>query len=224
MTKLVQSLLSRQSQTATVAALEQLLAVAGKPNAFLILWRWRYEFSLVVGTSLLAMGTVQRVGVHAVLVLIVPTVLAILVALLMSPGLRRLARAHAWRIITPHRIRVACRQARITGRNRKLPIILFTRRKHFGERVLIWCRAGIALPDFTNAQELLVTACWAADVQIKVHPRYGHLVTLDVVRNYPLPVQPAWAETVERVPRNVRARPLPAVAAYGGRPSRAGIA
>ena len=221
--KYIQSLLSRQSQTTTVAALEQLLAIASKPNAFLILWRWRYEMALVVGILVLVAGTVQRVGVPAAITLIAAAIVALLAAMLMSPGLRRLMRAHVWRIITPHRIRVACRQARITGRDRKLPIIVLTRRKHFGERVLIWCRAGMALPDFTNAQEILVTACWAADVQIKVHPRYAHLVTLDVVRNHP-PIQPAWASVVEPTTRSVRARPLPAVAAYGGRPSRASIA
>ncbi len=213
MTTFAQSLFSRQSQTSTVAALEQLLAIPAKPNPALVLWRWRYETALVAGVAGVIAQTVAWVGALAASALLVTAALMIGAGLLMSRGLRRLVRAHAWRIITPHRIRVACRQARITSRGRKLPIVLLSRRRPYGERVLLWCRAGTAAADFIASRELLVTACWAADIRIIVDPRRNHLVTLEVVRTVPPPAALARTEVFEPVPRLALAPSPPALPA-----------
>ena len=87
--------------------------------------------------------------------------------------------------MTPHRVRVGCAQAWIHSRYGKIPFILLTSRQPFGERVYVWCRAGISAADFSSAHELLAAACWAQDVKVNHHARYSHLVALDVVRREP---------------------------------------
>src|ERR1039458_5601531 len=77
---------------------------------------------------------------------------------------------------------LTCAQAWIHSRYGKLPFIWMTRSRPFGERVYLWCRAGISAVDFSSARELLTAACWATDIQVSHHVRYAHLVALDIIR------------------------------------------
>jgi hypothetical protein len=67
----------------------------------------------------------------------------------------------------------------------KIPIILWTAHQPFGERVLLWCRAGTILDDFITNRAILTSACWAQDVAVLPDLRHPHLVTLDVIRRPP---------------------------------------
>jgi hypothetical protein len=98
------------------------------------------------------------------------------------PQGRRFLVARAWCIVTPHRVRVGCAQAWIHSRSGKIPAVLLTGRLSFGERVYLWCRAGTSADDLSSARKLLAAACWADDIRVTRHPRYAHLVTLDVIR------------------------------------------
>jgi hypothetical protein len=87
--------------------------------------------------------------------------------------------------MTAHRVRTGCAQAWIHNRYGKLPFILWTRSQLSGERVYLWCRAGISATDFGSARELLAAACMAKRVAVSQHARYAHLVALDVIRREP---------------------------------------
>jgi hypothetical protein len=102
---------------------------------------------------------------------------------LWPPG-RAALLARAWCVITAHRVRVGCVQAGIFNTNGRLPVILRTSARSFGERLLIWCTAGTSAEDFQSARSTLRAACWAADVRVERSGRYAHLITLDVIR-YP---------------------------------------
>jgi hypothetical protein len=67
-------------------------------------------------------------------------------------------------------------------------VILLTTREPFGERVYLWCRAGITAGDLSASRELLAAACWADDVLVWRGDRYAHLVCLDVIRRSSRPV------------------------------------
>jgi predicted PhzF superfamily epimerase YddE/YHI9 len=108
----------------------------------------------------------------------------------------------------PHRVRVGCAQAWIHSRNGKIPIVLLTRPQPAGERVYLWCRAGTSTADFTSARGLLSAACWADDVYATRHPRYAHLVMLDVIHRRP-PSAPA-APTAAEVALAALPQPRPA--------------
>ena len=95
---------------------------------------------------------------------------------------RRAAVDRAWCIITPHRVRAGCAEGLIYSSRGKIPIILWTSRQAFGERVLLWCRAGTSADDFVSARAVLAAACWAQDIAIFFDTQRTQLVTLDVIR------------------------------------------
>jgi hypothetical protein len=150
---------------------------ASRANPIVVAYRWRYELA---GPVLLAAEWIALGWAWAATTAALAAWLIILAAC--SPQGRRFLVARAWCIVTPHRVRVGCAQAWIHSRNGKIPIVLLTRQQWYGERVYLWCRAGTTADDFAAERELLASACWAEDVQISRHPRYAHLVALDVVR------------------------------------------
>ena len=79
-------------------------------------------------------------------------------------------------------MRAGCAQAWIHTRYGKIPFILRTRSQPSGERVYLWCRAGIGAADFNSARRLLAAARMAKDIEVSQHARYAHLIALDVIR------------------------------------------
>ena len=68
-------------------------------------------------------------------------------------------------------------------RSGRLPIIWSTTPTDYGERLRLWCPAGITAADLIGASEVLAAACWAAEVRVAADARHAHLVTLAVIRN-----------------------------------------
>jgi len=86
--------------------------------------------------------------------------------------------------------------------------VLYTVPADFGERVWLWCRAGITGPDLVAARDILRAACWASDVRVVVNDRRSHIVVLEVIRRVPggwpagSTPGPGWPY-LDRVPGNV---------------------
>ncbi len=160
--------------------LRRALITAARPNPLVAAWRWRYEIALLAGlAAIFTMGTTS-VG-------ILPTIAIVSVitaAVLGLPPTRQFVLNRAWCIITAHRVRVGCAEAMIYSSRGKIPIILWTAHQPFGERVLLWCRAGTSVDDFITNRAILTSACWAQDVAVLPDIR-PHLVTLDVIRRPP---------------------------------------
>jgi hypothetical protein len=148
------------------------------PNPLVVAWRWRYEIVLLLGLTAGLTAAIISFGV-------VPTIAAAIVitltTLCWSPA-RRLAAHRAWCVITAHRIRVGCVEGLIYSSRGKIPVVLWTSHQPFGERVLLYCRAGTSADDFVSARTILAVACWAQDVAIFVDGRHSQLITLDVIR------------------------------------------
>jgi hypothetical protein len=157
--------------------LRRLITVA-TPNPLVIAWRWRYEIALVAGLSAsLAAAIISFGAVPAIVAVIVITL-----TILCWPTARQFAVDRVWCIITAHRVRVGCAEGLIYSSRGKIPVILWTSRQSFGERVLLWCRAGTSVDDFVSARAVLTAACWAQEVAIFFDTHNTHLVTLDVIR------------------------------------------
>lgn len=157
--------------------LRRLLPVAA-PNLVVAAWRWRYEIALVSGLSAGLTAAIISFGA-------VPTTAAMIVitlTILCWPTARRFTLDRAWCIITPHRVRAGCTEGLIYSSGGRIPIILWTSHQAFGERVLLWCRAGTSADDFVSARAVLTAACWAKDVAIFLDTHHTQLVTLDVIR------------------------------------------
>jgi hypothetical protein len=161
--------------------LRRALVTVAPPNLIVAAWRWRYEIALLAG-----LAAILTIGIISVGVL--PTIAAVIVitvVVLGWPLTRQFLISRAWCIITAHRVRVGCAEAMIYSSRGKIPIILWTAHQPFGERVLLWCRAGTSLDDFITNRPILMSACWAQDVAVLSDTRHPHLVTLDVIRRPP---------------------------------------
>jgi hypothetical protein len=110
----------------------------------------------------------------------------VLIVLAAWPAARHRLAARTWCILTPHRLRAGCAQARIHTRRGRLPAILWCAPKVYGEQILIWCPAGVSAHDFLAARQVLATACYASKIEVATHSRYRHIVTLSVIRHQPV--------------------------------------
>jgi hypothetical protein len=163
-----------------LATLHHALVPTARPNLFLVLWRWRYE--LAVGTAISLLLAWLTITVRATATVGITSVVT---ALLFGwPPARRGILARAWCIITPHRFRLACAQARIHTRRGRLPAVMQCTRNSYGEQLLVWCPAGITAADLYTARAIITGACFATDVQVTAHPTRRHLVVVAVIRRY----------------------------------------
>jgi hypothetical protein len=168
----------RLGEARLLAGLERGLTLVTRPNPIVLIWRWRYELALFIGLPASVIALTRAEGWRWTLIAtgLVAGILST------SPGIGWWITAHALCIVTAHRLRTGCAQAWIHTRYGKLPIILLTRPREFGEQVQVWCRAGTSVEDFEFARDTLRSACWAKDVHVTRSSRYSHIVTIDVVR------------------------------------------
>jgi hypothetical protein len=158
--------------------LHQAIIPPARPNLIVLVWRWRYELALMVGLALVLGALVGALGPSWALLLVT----AVTTVLAGWPAARHRLVARLWCVLTPHRLRAGWAQARIQSRRGRLPAILWCAPKTNGERVLVWCPAGVTAEDFVAARRVLASACYALEIEVVPHPRYQHLVILGVIR------------------------------------------
>ena len=167
-----------------MASVEAALSTVARPNLIARLWHWRYELGLIAGGLLGAITIGYTLGLDW-LIAVAAAAMAILITAIVWPPSRQAIIARAWCVITPHRARTGCRHAWIQTRDGRLPAVLYTAPADFGERVWLWCRAGITAGDLESARHILRAACWASDVRVVVNDRRSHIVVLEVIRRLP---------------------------------------
>jgi hypothetical protein len=174
----------QRNDPSVMASVEAAVSTVTRPNILTRLWHWRYELGLAVG---LLLGTVTigyTLGLDW-LIAVAAATMAILATAMTWPSSRQAIIARAWCVITPHRVRTGCTHAWIQTRDGRLPVVLYTVPADFGERVWLWCRAGITAGDLEGARDVLRAACWASDVRVVVNDRRSHIVVLEVIRRLP---------------------------------------
>jgi hypothetical protein len=174
----------RPNDPSVVASLESALRSVARPGIFGLIWNWRYELGLSAGLAVVMLASGYALGA-AWLVAIAVIGLVVLAASLAWATSRRRLITRAWCLITPHRVRAGCRHAWVQTRDGRLPVILYTTPAAFGERVTLWCRAGVTQGDLEAARDVLRAACWASDVRVVASARYAHIVVLEVIRHLP---------------------------------------
>jgi hypothetical protein len=167
-----------------MASVEAAVRTASRPGLIARMWHWRYELGLAAGVLLGAIVIGATVG-PGWLIAATAAAMAVLAAGLLWPRSRRRLIARAWCVITPHRVRTGCERAWIQTRDGRLPVVLYTVPVDSGERVWLWCRAGITVGDLKAARDILRAACWASDVRVVVNDRRSHIVVLEVIRRLP---------------------------------------
>jgi hypothetical protein len=163
-----------------LSSLENALSKVARPNLIVLGWRWRYELGLLIGLGFGSFA-IQTLGVAW----LIATWLVLVAMFGVWPAGRRLLVKRAWCVITPHRLRTGLAHAWIQSRRGQLPMIVLTTARPFGERVTLWCVAGTSAEDLIAARDVLIAACWAADIEIVRSPRHAHVVIVDVIRHPP---------------------------------------
>jgi hypothetical protein len=163
-------------------------------------WRWRTELTTLgsQAAALLWLSSQLHSIIWAALVLV-----AALAVVLILPWSRRFVMARFWCVLARHRFQRLCWEARLHTRAGRLPVILWTRPTKVGERLFVWCRAGIAAEDFEQHTGELRAACYARDARVTRNPRWSQLVTIDIIRRDTLAA------------RNAVYSPLKALTAHG---------
>ena len=174
----------RPNDPSVLASVETALSTVARPGILARAWHWRYELGLVTGLATVALAGGYLLGA-AWLIAIAGTGLALLTAALVWPPSRRRLIVRVWCVITPHRVRTGCTHAWVQTRDGRLPVVLYTTPAEFGERVTLWCRAGITAGGLEAARDVLRAACWASDVRVMASERYPHIVVLEVIRRFP---------------------------------------
>ena len=85
-------------------------------------------------------------------------------------------------VLARHRLQRLCYEARLHTRSGRLPLVLWTRPTKVGERLFVWCRAGISAEDFEQHTGELRAACYARDARVTRNSRWSQLVTIDIIR------------------------------------------
>jgi len=162
-----------------LGALHHALVPTARPNPVLALWLWRYELAVSAAIPLLLAWLTVTVGADATV-----AVSSVVTALLFGwPAVRRRILARAWCVITPHRFRLACMQARVQTRKGRLPAVLWCAPRSYGEQLLVWCPAGITAINLLAARLVITSACFATDVQVIAHCTRPQLVVVAVIRH-----------------------------------------
>ena len=194
----------RPNDPSIMASVEAAISSVSRPGPLGRLWHWRYELALLAGLPLAAIAIGYTLGLDW-LIAMAAAALAGMAAVLAWRPARQWLIARAWCVITPHRVRTGCVHAWVQTRDGRLPTVLYTAPTEFGERVMLWCRAGITAGDFEGARDILRAACWASDVRVVVNDRRSHIVVLEVIRRLPAgrpaegdPVTPGWPCLTDR--------------------------
>ena len=141
-------------------------------------WRWRTEL-LVLGGLLAALDWLTR----QVTVDWAAVVLAAAIGIIFTlPWSRRFTVRRFWCVLARHRFHRLCWEARLHTRAGRLPVVLWTRPTKVGERLHVWCRAGLSAEDFSQHTGELAAACYAREARVTPNTAWSQLVTIDIIR------------------------------------------
>lgn len=160
-------------------------------------WVWRHAAELTVLVLLVWAWNwcTARVGPHE-------TTAGALGLVLVVAGVgpvRRVVVAVLWCSVTHHRLHVGLVEVRATTRAGRLPLFLSVVPAPFGERVRLWCRAGVSAEDIEDESDRLRAALWCRDVRVIRDPRRSALVTVEVVRRDPLAGRPVRSALLDQL-------------------------
>jgi hypothetical protein len=166
----------RRREKELLDTLERVITPRRRASLPGLIWAWRKELVLAAGVAVLFLAVVRTSG-------IVWAVIGLSAAIgALSPPWSAQLKAFGCLLVTPHRLRTGLHHARIQNRSGVRPFIIRVTSEPFGERVRLWCPAGISAEDLHAERDVLRAACWAADVRVFRDEQRSHLVTVDVIR------------------------------------------
>ncbi|TNC22924.1 hypothetical protein [Amycolatopsis alkalitolerans] len=147
-----------------------------RANPMLAVYRWRYEIAVL---ALVPWGLIEldrELGLVWSLVALVITS----GALYYWPAAQRFIWARLRAVVVQHRLRTAFTAARVCSVDGRRPAILWTKPRGKDVHVLLFCPAGVDVDRIDDQRRLLASACFAADAEVRPHPKYAHLAILTI--------------------------------------------
>ena len=168
-----------------VAGLVAALLVVAWP-VMRAIWHWADAIAIVL---LVFYGWTALMKTTDLVVSLVTVGLLLGVPAAVGP-LRRRVLAFVWCAIVRHRLRMSfARMVRTGSRHQPgcLPLVLIARPTPAGERVWVWLRPGLALPDLEAELPQLAVNCFADQVRVvRANRRHAALIRVDITRRDPL--------------------------------------
>jgi hypothetical protein len=178
-----------------LSSIEIALRPVHRPGLIERAWCWRWEIGILASLGALTGLIAAAVGIPG-LIAAAGAGLAASTGLLCWPPARHRIIARFWCIVTPHRIRAGCINMWVQSRGGRLPVVLRCTPENYGERVLVWLRAGLTAADVHAARDALAVACLATEVRVIPDRSRAYLITLEVVRRPNMertaPAVPGW--------------------------------
>jgi len=147
-----------------------------RPGPITLAWRWRTEIALLVALVGLEYGLAQVMGLISG-TLVVVAAAEILYAV---PATRRWIFRRGRCVFTRHRLYSVFRETRTTTLKGHLPLIMRVSPTDQGERVVVWCRAGISVERLEGIESEIRDACMADEVDLQ--PAQAPFARIDIVR------------------------------------------
>jgi hypothetical protein len=168
-----------------VAGLVTALVVMAWP-VLRAIWHW---VDAIIAVTAVFYGWTALMKATDLKVSLVVVVLLLGVPAVVAPIRRRVV-AFAWCAIVRHRLRMSFGRMVRTGSRHQpgcLPLILIARPTPAGERVWVWLRPGLALPDLEVELPQLAVNCFADQVRVvRADRRFAALIRVDISRRDPL--------------------------------------
>jgi len=141
-------------------------------------WRWRTELLTLSGLLAVLIWLTSQVTITGAAVVLAAAIGIIFIL----PWSRRFTTRRFWCVLARHRFHRLCWEARLHTRAGRLPVVLRARPTKVGERLTVWCRAGICADDFTANSGELAAACYAREARVTRNTSWSQIVTIDIIR------------------------------------------
>ncbi|MEV0582936.1 hypothetical protein [Nonomuraea sp. NPDC050310] len=151
------------------------LPPARRSGLVTVLWRFRTELGLLAA---LVLTVAQLAGEWGAFLALTGAVSV--------PAATRFGRnwlvAHAWCVISRHRVQRTCLETTMHTRAGRIPLVLWITPTRTGEKALLWTRAGISAEEFVAYAPELAAACFAREARVYRHRDRACWVVLEIVR------------------------------------------
>jgi hypothetical protein len=141
-------------------------------------WRWRTELLTLGGLLAVLAWLSGQITIRWASVVLA----AALGIMFTAPVSRRFVVRRFWCVLARHRFQRLCWEARLHTRAGRLPVVLWIRPTRVGERLTVWCRAGISADDFAQHTGELSAACYAREARVTRNTAWSQIVTIDIIR------------------------------------------